>query len=335
MSALRRTRLPHVGVFAASFAALTLTLAVGCGGKDSPSSPTPTPTPTATPASPTVSAITPNSGSAGGGTAVTITGANFATGATVTIGGTAATGVTVASATSITATTPAHAAGAVDVVVTNPDSRSGTLTGAFTYTGGALTIASLSPNSGPITGGTTVTITGTNFVSGATVRFGTAQGNNVTFVSSTSIRADTPAASTTGAVDVVVTLPSGGTATLTNGFAYNVNQIAGNWAGTTPQTTQVTFTVNGSTITAYSVQYVISGCPAATTVSATNTSVPVSNNSFSRTATLTSNGANIGTLTFSGSFSSNTVATGNIQVTETAPSPCPGSLSTTWRATRQ
>jgi len=335
MSALRWTRLLHVRVMAGSLAALTLTLAVGCGGKDSPSpAPTPTPTPTPT-AAPTVSAIAPTSGSTGGGTAVTITGANFATGATVTIGGTAATGVTVASATSITATTPAHAAGAVDVVVTNPDSRSGTLTGAFTYASSALTIASLSPNSGPITGGTTVTITGTNFVSGATVRFGTVQANNVTFVSGTSIRADTPAASTTGAVDVVVTLPSGGTATLTNGFAYNVNQIAGNWAGTTPQTTQVTFTVNGSTITAYSVQYVISGCPAATTVSATNASVPVSNNSFSRTATLTSNGANIGTLTFSGSFSSNTLATGSIQVTETAPSPCPGTLNTTWRATKQ
>jgi len=334
MPGLRRIRLPHVHVIARSLAALTLMLAIGCGGKDSPGSPTPTPTPTA--ASPTLSAITPNSGSASGGTAVTITGANFATGATVTIGGTAATGVTVVNATSITATTPAHAAGAVDVVVTNPDARSGTLTGAFTYTAVsvALTIGSLSPNSGSISGGTTVTITGTNFVSGATVRFGSAQASNVTFVSSSSIRADTPSASSPGSVDVVVTLPGGASATLANGFAYTV-QISGNWAGTTPQTGNVTFTVNGTTITAYSVQYVIPNCPAFTTVTASNVSVPVSNNSFSRTTTLTSNGANVGTLTFSGSFSSNTVATGNLQVTEMSPSVCPGTLSTTWRATKQ
>ena len=43
-------------------------------------------------------------------------------------------GVTVASSTSITATTPAHAAGAASVVVKNTDSQSGTLTNGYTYT---------------------------------------------------------------------------------------------------------------------------------------------------------------------------------------------------------
>jgi hypothetical protein len=64
---------------------------------------------------------------------VTITGSNFVAGATVTLGGVAATGVTVVSATTITATTGAHAAGAVNVVVTNPDTQAGTLTNGFTY----------------------------------------------------------------------------------------------------------------------------------------------------------------------------------------------------------
>ena len=54
---------------------------------------------------------------------MTITGTGFLAGATVSLGGTAATGVTVVSSTSITATTPAHAAGAVNVVVTNTDAR--------------------------------------------------------------------------------------------------------------------------------------------------------------------------------------------------------------------
>jgi len=81
----------------------------------------------------TVTAISPISGSANGGTAVTITGTGFLSGASVKLGGAAATGVTVVSSTSISATTPAHAAGTVDVVVTNTDGQSGTLIGGYTY----------------------------------------------------------------------------------------------------------------------------------------------------------------------------------------------------------
>jgi hypothetical protein len=77
--------------------------------------------------------VSPNTGTTAGGTSVTIAGANFAPGATVTFGGTAALNVNVTSATSITATTPAHAGGAVSVVVTNPDGQSGALAGGFTY----------------------------------------------------------------------------------------------------------------------------------------------------------------------------------------------------------
>ena len=51
----------------------------------------------------------------------------------MTLGGTAASNVAVVNSTSITALTPAHAAGAVDVVVTNPNAQSGTSTGGFTY----------------------------------------------------------------------------------------------------------------------------------------------------------------------------------------------------------
>ena len=52
---------------------------------------------------PTVSSVSPNNGPTAGGTAVTITGTNFATGATVTFGGTAATSVVVVNSTTITA----------------------------------------------------------------------------------------------------------------------------------------------------------------------------------------------------------------------------------------
>ena len=63
--------------------------------------------------------------------------------------------MTVVSSTSITATTPAHAAGAVSVVVTNSDAQSGTLTNGYTYTRNpAPTVTSITPNSGTASGRT-------------------------------------------------------------------------------------------------------------------------------------------------------------------------------------
>ena len=73
---------------------------------------------------PTVATIAPLSGPVTGGTPVTITGTGFVDGASVTVGGAQVTNVVVANPTTITANTPAHAPGTVDVVVTNPDGQS-------------------------------------------------------------------------------------------------------------------------------------------------------------------------------------------------------------------
>jgi len=81
----------------------------------------------------TVTSVQPNFGTVTGGTSVTINGTNFAAGATVTFGGTAATSVVVVSGIKITAKTPAHVAGAVNVTVTNTDTSTGTLTNGYTY----------------------------------------------------------------------------------------------------------------------------------------------------------------------------------------------------------
>src|SRR5438067_7472768 len=131
---------------------------------------------------PTVSAISPNSGTANGGTAVTITGTGFLAGATVKLGGTAATGVTVVNSTSITATTAAHAAGTVNVVVTNTDAQSGTLTNGYTYTGAnpAPTVSAISANSGTANGGTAATITSTGVPPRARVTLGGTAATGVT-----------------------------------------------------------------------------------------------------------------------------------------------------------
>jgi phosphatidylserine/phosphatidylglycerophosphate/cardiolipin synthase-like enzyme len=172
---------------------------------------------------PTISNINPNSGTTAGGTSVTITGTNFVSGASVTIGGTAATGVAVTNSTTITATTPMHAAGAANVVVTNPDNQSATLTGGFTYQttspGPPPTVSSIAPNSGTTAGGTAVTISGSNFVSGATVKLGGTVATGVVVSNSTTITATTPAHAA-GATDVVVTNPDNQSATITGGFTF-------------------------------------------------------------------------------------------------------------------
>jgi phosphatidylinositol-3-phosphatase len=86
---------------------------------------------------PTISSITPNSGSANGGTQVTLTGTHFSSGATVTIGGAPATNINVISGTTLSAIAQPHAAGLVDVTVTNGDGQKAILMGAFNYLSGA------------------------------------------------------------------------------------------------------------------------------------------------------------------------------------------------------
>jgi phospholipase C len=73
-------------------------------------------------AGPGIRSISPSSGTAKGGTTVTILGTNFQSGAQATIGGLPLTSVTVHSG-SLVGTTPAHVAGGADVVVTNPDGQ--------------------------------------------------------------------------------------------------------------------------------------------------------------------------------------------------------------------
>ncbi|HEY3323879.1 MAG TPA: IPT/TIG domain-containing protein [Planctomycetota bacterium] len=182
-------------------------------------------------AKPSVSLVNPNTGPLAGGTAVTITG-QFFTGATgVTFGGVAATSVTVVNDFQITCTTPAGASAvAVDVIVTTPNGP-GTLKNGFTYQGSAppvnpATVTGISPTHGPALGGTNVTITGSNFASGATVNIGPAAATNVVVTNTTSLTAVTPAGNV-GAADVVVTNPNSTPGTLAGGFTYDAGVGSG------------------------------------------------------------------------------------------------------------
>lgn len=209
----------------------------------------PRPTAAAGP-TPTIESINPSSGPASGPVSITsITGSNFSSGASValtksgqsTITGT---GFSVAGATSITGGSfnlSGAATGLWNVVVTNPDSQTGTLPSGFTVTSApnAPTISTFTPTSGVNTGAVTLTsVTGTNFASGATVKL-TRSGQSdinctgVNFTNTTTLSGGScPITSAVaGFWNVVVTNPDTQSATLTNGFTVT---------GTTPTVTDIT-----------------------------------------------------------------------------------------------
>ena len=115
------------------------------------------------------------------------------------------------------------------------------------YVPASPSILSLSPGSGPTSGGTDVTITGTNFLSGASVHFGSLAAT-VLQQSATSLLVRTPAASA-GTVAVSVTNPDGGAAAMPSAFAYvapppSVTTISPTFGPTTGGTS-VTLTGSG------------------------------------------------------------------------------------------
>jgi len=92
---------------------------------------------------PTLTSAAPNSGSTAGATSVVLTGTNLTGATAVSFGGTAASSFIVNNASTITATTPSHAAGAVNVVVTTPGGTA-TLTNGYTYAVPAPTVGPVS-----------------------------------------------------------------------------------------------------------------------------------------------------------------------------------------------
>ncbi len=178
---------------------------------------------------PTLAAISPSSGDVSGGTVVRLTGSGFVAGHVVTFGNTDARSVTVVNDTTLEVVTPARAAGVVDVKLWLVDGTElATLANGFTYTRGAPTIAAVTPTSGPSAGGTTLTISGTNFAATTTVTLGGVAATDVVLASPELLRARTPEHAA-GAVEVVVTNDDGQSATRAGAFTY----VAASDAGTT------------------------------------------------------------------------------------------------------
>jgi hypothetical protein len=141
--------------------------------------------------------------------------------------------------------------------------------------GAATTVTGVSPGSGPVSGGTSVAITGSGFTGATAVNFGATAASSFTVNSDTSITATAPAASAVGPVDVTVTTPSGTSATSSaDQFTYTypftgyqapvdnpptVNQV------NRGQAIPMQFSLGGN----YGLNIIASGYPTATQISCT------------------------------------------------------------------
>jgi hypothetical protein len=234
--------------------------------------------------------ISPNQGSSGGGTLVTITGTNLSGTSAVRFGTRSATAVTNVSPTQVTAVSPSGN-GAVGVTVTTPGGTSNPIP--FFYVGAPFK-QSLSPASGSTAGGETVTINGIGLSTATSVSFG-ANTAVPTVVSDSQITVAAPAGAA-GSVGVSVTT-AGGT---NNGLSYayvspptvtTVAPASGPTSGGTAvtvsgtdlgSTTEVTFDGNPAPFTVVSDTAVSTVTPPGT---AGPVDVVVSNDAGSATAT--------------------------------------------------
>lgn len=223
MTPTRMSRSTLVVTAATSYVAATLAFVAGCntgngsggGGGFGPV--------------PTITGVNPNQGSLAGNTLVNISIANgtFGANATATFGANAATIVSNSPTMLTVQTPPATTAGPVDVAVTlnGFGSPAAVSTGGFTYQ--SMIVASVSPNTGPLTGGGTVTITGEGFQNVTAVSILT----TFTVNSLTQITGTLAASPNPGPVDVVVTSSTQGTATLQGGFTYQAGGGGGGLIG--------------------------------------------------------------------------------------------------------
>jgi hypothetical protein len=212
--------------------------------------------------------LTPESGPTTGSTEVTIHGPHVTAANAVTFGSTAAS-IVLAGRTWVTVKTKAHAPGSVPVsVIVSTKTEIATLATAFTFEPLPPTVTKVTASRGPADGGTTVTVTGTNFTTVTAVDFGTAPGTSLTRVGADQLTVVTPVG-TPGPVAVSVTA-AGGTGSLAAGFTYvgapTVTRIA---PSSGPVAGGTRITVSGTGLTGATA--VAIGTVAATTVVAAPT----------------------------------------------------------------
>ena len=128
---------------------------------------------------PVIDTMTPRSGPTGGGTTVVFRGLGLQTVDQITFDGVAGTNLTILDNTTASVVTPAHAAGGIAVLLRNSQGTSSSYLFTYVPLSGLPTVAGLTPNVGPVAGGTPVTITGTGFDANTTVSFDGVLGTNL------------------------------------------------------------------------------------------------------------------------------------------------------------
>lgn len=183
---------------------------------------------------PRVTGVTVTAGPASGGTSVGVTGTGFTGATSVLFGATPATSFVVSGDTSITAVAPAASAGTVDVTVVNPGGASAPIDAdLFTFVA-APVLTGISPESGPVTGGTEVAITGSGFTGALEVDFGDTPAGFVVN-DDTSITATSPAIEQPDTARVRVVTVGGTTAATPAGvFTYDAVVVGGGCSGSCP-----------------------------------------------------------------------------------------------------
>jgi hypothetical protein len=201
---------------------------------------------------PILSSISPASGPTSGGTVVTIHGSRLGKKASVMFDSTAATNLTWISPTMLTVTTPPHAAGIVNIIITTPrGTGTSSSVGQFTYQtilssvtpdkksnsvssarqidenwfkvhpeSAFPNITSISSINDSSAGGSVITIQGVRLGRASKVMFGSTPATNVTWVSPTMLRVTVPPHAT-GEVNITIITPRGTTAPSSAGrFTY-------------------------------------------------------------------------------------------------------------------
>ncbi|MCY9579906.1 IPT/TIG domain-containing protein [Paenibacillus alvei] len=174
------------------------------------------------PPAPELLTVTPDKGYTSGSEVVTLTGKNFVSGLKVLFNDTSVV-ISSVKSDSITIKTPKWAKEeTVDVTVVNADGQSSTLKQAFTYIAPppppGPKIESISPASGPISGGNIVYINGENFKEGYKLYLGSKQITATAFLSDKQLRIRVPEMNTPGKVDVKVVNPDGQFGLLSEGY---------------------------------------------------------------------------------------------------------------------
>ena len=244
-------------------------------------------------AKPTVTGVSPTGGGFNGGTLVTVTGTGFLSATEVAFGGTPGTSLSIVSDTSVTVTSPAHAAGQVDVEVTNPAGTSSAVTAdRFTYSSlYTPTIAvTNSPTSPTLGQGVTFTATVAGPSGGATPSGAVTWNLSGQVTSCASVTALTGSGSPAGTATATctITASAAGSYSAYASVAADSNYTAAGPSSTDTFTTSAVFSGNSSTSTVFPGTHFSTSCTSTTCLygSATSSAV-MSTTSTANTYTFT------------------------------------------------